>query len=135
VRGGAIPLLAWGTILLVLFAVHAVWDGRTVPTIETAVAVLIIYGTGVALWLARRESIRTGAPEPSGEPVASPTASLAAVVAGLSIACMLFGTVWATFLIYFGGGMLLLSLGRLTLELRAERASRRRAAQPEAGAR
>ena len=40
-------------------------------------------------------------------------------------ACILFGIVWAGFLIYFGAGVLVLSLGRLALELRAQRKSRR----------
>ena len=54
-----------------------------------------------------------------------PEASLAAVLVGLSVACILFGIVWAGFLIYFGAGVLVLSLGRLVLELRAEHESRR----------
>ena len=41
---------------------------------------------------------------------------------GLSIGCALFGIAWAKFLVYFGVGLLVLSVGRLVLELRAERA-------------
>ena len=61
------------------------------------------------------------------EPV--PTASFSAVLVGLSITCMLFGLAWSSFLIFFGGGLLLISLGRMALELRAERESERRVRQ------
>ncbi len=66
------------------------------------------------------------APRPSACPEAEPTASLAAVLAGLSLATILFGTVWAGFLVFFGAAMLIVSLGRMAIELRAERASRER---------
>jgi hypothetical protein len=68
--------------------------------------------------------VKTGAPPPDDEPEVVPEASLTAVLVGLSIACIGFGLVWAGFLIYFGAGVLVLSLGRLVLELRAERAAR-----------
>jgi hypothetical protein len=71
-----------------------------------------------------REALRTGPPPPEDEPQVVPEASLAAVLVGLSIACIGFGLVWAGFLIYFGAGVLVLSLGRLVLELRSELAAR-----------
>jgi len=57
-----------------------------------------------------------------------PESSAAAALVGLSLGCILFGLAWASFLIWFGAAVLLASLGRLTNELRAERSSRRRAA-------
>lgn len=126
-RGGAIPILAWGTILLVLCVGNWVWNGRAVGGAAATSAVVIVYAFGVALWLARREAIRRGPPEPTDEPETVPQASLAAVLIGLSVGCALFGLAWAKFLLYFGAGMLVLSLGRLVVELRSERASRRRA--------
>ncbi len=125
-RGGAIPILCWGTLLLVLCIGNWVWDDKAVNGAVATAAVVIVYGIGVALWLARRESIRRGPPEPVTEPVAVPEASVAAVVIGLSVGCALFGLVWSKFLLYFGAGMLVLSLGRLAIELRSERMSRRR---------
>ena len=50
------------------------------------------------------------------------------VLVGLSAGCILFGLVWSMFLVLFGAGMLLVSLARLGLELRAERRARRRLA-------
>ena len=61
-RGGAIPLVAWGTILLVLYIVHAIWNGRTVPTIATGFAVLAIYGFGACVWILGRDTLRRGPP-------------------------------------------------------------------------
>jgi uncharacterized iron-regulated membrane protein len=126
-RGGAIPVLVWGTILLVLAVGNWVWDAKPVNSGAASVAVLIIYGAGIALWRARRESVRPGPPEPRTEIDTVPQGSVAAVLVGLSIGTIMFGLAWAKFLVFFGLGLLLLSLGRLVLELRAERASRREA--------
>jgi NADH:ubiquinone oxidoreductase subunit 6 (subunit J) len=128
-RGGAIPLLAWGTLLLVLFIGNWIWDAKPVNAATAAFAAVVIYAGGVLLWLARRESIRRGPPAPSSEPQGLPQMSLGAALAGLSIGAILFGLAWAQFLVYFGAVMLVTSLGRLWLELRAERASRRRQLQ------
>jgi len=124
-RGGAIPIFAWGTILLVLAIGNWVWNGKAVGSGAASAAVLIIYGFGVAVWLARREAIRRGPPEPRSEPEAVPQASLAAVLIGLSAGCALFGLAWAKFLLYLGIAMFVVALGRLIIELRAARATRR----------
>ena len=124
-RGGAIPIFAWGTILLVLAIGNWVWNGRAVGSGAASAAVLIVYGFGVAVWLARREAIRRGPPEPRSEPEAVPQASLAAVLIGLSAGCALFGLAWAKFLLYFGIAMFVVALGRLYVELRAASATRR----------
>jgi uncharacterized iron-regulated membrane protein len=126
-RGGAIPILAWGTILLVLAIGNWVWDDRTVSGLAATGAVAIVYAFAVAIWLARREAIRRGAPEPRTEPEAVPQASVAAMLIGLATGCALFGLAWAKFLLYFGIGVFVAAIGRLVIELRAERASRRQA--------
>lgn len=124
-RGGAIPLVAWATILLVLFIGNWIWDAKPVNAAEAAFAAAIIYGFALVLWLARRESIRKGPPEAVDETEAVPQASLAAVLIGIAVGAILFGLAWSNFIVYFGFGLLALSLGRLALELRAERRSRR----------
>jgi len=126
VRGGAIPILAWGTILLVLTIGNWVWDDKPVNGAAASAAVVIIYSFGVAVWLLRREAIRRGPPEPGTEIENVPAASLSAMVIGLAVGCALFGLVWAKFLLYFGIALFVASVGRLVLEVRAERASRRR---------
>jgi hypothetical protein len=124
VRGGAIPLIAWGTLLLVLFIINWIWDAKPVNAATAAFAAVVIYAFAFLLWLARHEAIRRGPPEPSAEPQALPQMSLGAVLVGLSLGAILFGFVWAQFLVFFGIGLLLLSLGRVWLEVRAERATR-----------
>ncbi|HUJ34765.1 MAG TPA: hypothetical protein VLW51_06115 [Solirubrobacteraceae bacterium] len=126
-RGGAIPILAWGTILLVLCIGNWVWNDKPVSGAAATAAVVIVYAFGVALWVARPESVRRGPPDSPGEPEAVPQVSVAAAAIGLSVGCALFGLVWSEFLLYFGVGTLVASLGRLAIELRSERASRRRA--------
>src|SRR5207248_5247142 len=112
-RGGAIPILAWGTILLVLAIGNWVWDAKPVNAAAASVAVAIIYLFGVLLWASRREAIRRGAPEARPQLDSVPQASLAAAGIGVSLGCILFGIVWARFLVDFGLGLLVLSLGRL----------------------
>ena len=126
-RGGAIPILVWGTLLLVLAIGNWIWDAKPVNAAAASAAVVIIYSFGVLLWRTSPESIRPGPPEPRAETETVPQASLAAVVAGFSVACILFGLAWAKFLVYFGAALLIVSLGRAVIEVRAERASRRKA--------
>jgi uncharacterized iron-regulated membrane protein len=123
-RGGAIPILTWGTILLVLAVGNWVWNDKTVGGLAATGAVVIIYCLGVALWVARREAIRRGPPEQHDDIENVPQMSVAAMVMGLSVGCALFGLAWARFLLYFGIAMFVLSLGRVLVEVRAERATR-----------
>jgi uncharacterized iron-regulated membrane protein len=124
-RGGAIPMFTWGTILLVLAVGNWVWNGKPVGSGAASAAVVIIYGFGVVVWLRHREAIRRGPPAVRDEVENVPQMSVAAVMLGLSAGCALFGLAWAKFLLYFGIAMFVLSLGRLVVELRAERATRR----------
>jgi hypothetical protein len=126
-RGGAIPLLCWATLLAVLLAINWIWTGDAVQVGTFAYAALSIYAGGLLLWLLAGVAIRRGPPAAREEPEAVPTGSLAAVGAGLSVACILFGLAWASFLTFFGAGVLVLSLGRLAVELRNQRAGVRRA--------
>ena len=71
-RGGAIPILAWGTILLVLALGNWVWDDKTVNGLVATAAVVIIYCVGAGGVAARREAIRRGPPEPRTEPRVGP---------------------------------------------------------------
>jgi hypothetical protein len=123
-RGGAIPVLAWGTILLVLAIGNWVWNARLVGGAAASAAVAIVYLFGVVLWTSRREAIRRGPPEARPALDSVPQASLAAAGVGVSLGCILFGIAWAKFLVDFGIGLLVLSIGRLVLEMRAERRSR-----------
>jgi hypothetical protein len=123
-RGGAIPVLAWGTILLVLAIGNWVWDAKPVNGAVASAAVAIVYVFGVGLWLSRRDAIRRGPPEPRPAVDSMPQASLAAAGIGVSLGSILFGIAWAKFLVDFGIGLLVLSIGRLVLEVRAERRSR-----------
>jgi O-antigen ligase len=129
VRGGAIPVIVWGTILLVLAIGNAVWDSKPVNGIEAFVATAIVYAIALLFWLARREAIRRGPPPPDTELDPVPQASTGAVFIAISVATILFGFAWSKFFVYFGAGILLLSLGRLVVEVRSERTTNRRVRQ------
>jgi uncharacterized iron-regulated membrane protein len=133
-RGGAIPVLVWGTLLLILATMEWIWDATVVNPWVFLFAVLVIYLFGVFLWLANRDAVRKGPPESKGEPEAVPRSSLAAATAGVSVALIVYGIEFGAFLIFIGGGLLLLSLGRLGRELiwqqRSLQAVRRRRGAP-----
>jgi hypothetical protein len=126
-RGGAIPLLAWAFLLAVLMTGNGVWTGDAIQIGEFGFAVVVIVLAAGLLVFANRAAIRRGPPESPPEHVeAAPDLSFAAVLAAISVASILFGLTWAYFLVYFGGGLLLLSLGRVALEVLSARASRER---------
>lgn len=125
-RGGAIPVLAWAGILALLFAGNWVWTGDPIQVAELGFAVLAIALSGVALVAARGEAIRRGAPRRLGAPESLPDLSLGAAGVGVAVACIAFGLAFGHFLVYFGCGLLLASLGRVAVELRAARLSARR---------
>jgi hypothetical protein len=129
-RGGAIPLLAWGALLAILGAINWIWTGDAIQVGTFAFAVLAVFaGAGLLIALAGRVALRRGTPEPSPEPETVPQASLGAVLAALAVSSILFGLVFGTFPIYFGAGLLIVSIGRLTIERRAELQTRRRVAR------
>jgi hypothetical protein len=127
-RGGALPLLAWATLLGLLLAGNWVWTGDAIEVGEFGLAVLIILLGAFALTGASRSALRRGAPPPppEGHFEAVPEISLAAALAPFGIASVLFGLAFGHFLIYFGCALFVLALARLAVELRASRRTRRR---------
>jgi hypothetical protein len=123
VRGGAIPILAWGLLLFILFIGNSVWNVRLVDSLAAGFAALAIFLFGAALiLLGGRTAVRRGPPEHSADPTPVAAASVGAAACGVAIACILFGFVFGSFLIYFGAGLLAFALGRVVVEVRAERA-------------
>ena len=120
-RGGSLPFIAWGTLNLALLAINWIWEGTGIHVAESGFAVLVIYLSGLALLLRDRQSVRRGPPEYRPEPEALPRVSFAAAGIGLAVGMALFGLVFANFLIYLGAALFVLSLLRLTQEVRWER--------------
>jgi hypothetical protein len=129
-RGGSIPLLAWGTLLVILMAINVIWARDAIQAATFGAAVLAIFGGAAAfLALAPRESLRRGAPPHDPAPEAVPRASAGALLFGLGVASIIFGLVFGTFPIFFGVGLVVGGLGRLAVEFRAQRATRVQAAE------
>lgn len=124
-RGGAIPLFAWGTLLLVLMIINVIWAGSSIQAAMFAYAVTAVYATALVLSILRPESLRRGAPALEPSPQAIPRTSLAAMALGIAIGAMMFGVVFGKFLVFIGGGVWLLAAGRLVVEVRAQRRSLR----------
>jgi hypothetical protein len=132
VRGGAIPIIAWGMLLSALTIGNAIWQGKWLPASEFALAAVIIFGFAIGVILmSGRPALRKGPPVVRRVAEAVPEASAGAAAAGLSLALLLFGFVFGSALIYLGAGFLMLSLGRVAIEVRAQRATVRQAEQEE----
>jgi Na+/H+-translocating membrane pyrophosphatase len=125
VRGGAIPIFLWGTLLLVLMIINVIWARSGIQAATFAYAIFAVYGTALALFVVRRESVRKGPPIQESSPQAIPRSSLAAMTLGIAIGAMMFGVVFGKFLVFIGGGIWLLAAGRLVVEVRAQRRSLR----------
>ncbi|HWC84922.1 MAG TPA: hypothetical protein VG388_00185 [Solirubrobacteraceae bacterium] len=120
-RGGAIPLLAWGALLVLLAAANWIWTGDAIEVGTFSFSVLVVIGAGAVLAIRRREALRRGPPEPRRDAEAVPDVSVGAVLAGVSVGSTLFGLVFGTFFVYAGIFMFLVSLGRLGVEVWTER--------------
>jgi hypothetical protein len=122
-RGGAIPVFLWGTVLLVLMVINVIWTSDRVQAATFGFAVLVIYSASLGLTLANREARRTGPPVRESRLEAVPQNSLASLALGVSIGAMMFGVVFGKFLVFIGGAVWLVALGRLIVEVRAQRRS------------
>ncbi len=129
-RGGAIPIFAWAALLAILFAGNWIWDEHAVNVAEAAFAALVIFASGLALLLRSRDAVRRGPPGTDARPLAVPESSFGAALVGIAFGSILFGLVWASFLVLFGLALLLAASGRLVLEARAQHDSVRRCTEP-----
>lgn len=126
-RGGSIPLIVWGLLLVALLALNWIWTGDAIQVGSFGFAAMAsLGGGGLLAWRAGRNALKRGPPEPKATVDTIPQASSGAALAGLSLASILFGFTFGSFLIYFGAGLLAISIGRIVIELRAERSSRQR---------
>ena len=125
-RGGAIPLLVWGTVLAVLLAMNWVWTGDLIQVASFAFAVASVVGWVLALVLLRPgEALRRGSPGRSGEPQAVPSASYGSVLLAVGASSIVFGFAFGTFPLYFGAGVMVIAAGLVARELHAERRARK----------
>lgn len=124
-RGGAIPIFAWGTGLLVLMVINVIWAGSPIQAATFGYALLAVYGTALVLSILYPVTRRKGPPVREASPEAVPHTSLAAMTLGIAIAAMMFGVVFGKFLVFIGAGVWLLAAGRLVVEVRAQRRSLR----------
>ncbi len=125
-RGGSLPLLAWGAVLAVLMILNAIWTTDAIQVATFGFAILMIWGAAAGFALSSRwESLKRGAPGRARRTQAIPTGSLGAVLVAVSVAAVVFGLAYGRFLIFFGGGLLILSLGILAREVWRQRQAQR----------
>lgn len=121
-RGGAIPLIVWGVLNLILLVIAGIWEGLRwhnggLHVVLTAFTVLVVFLGGVVLIVIRGQAGRKGAPEYERRIDVLPRISFAAAGAGLGCGLVGFGIVFGKWLIIAGGVLLVASLARLLSEL------------------
>jgi hypothetical protein len=126
-RGGALAPLIWSVLLLALAVTNVIWtSGDAIQAGTFGFAIVSIWLLGLVLIRLAPEARRKGPPEPLLRPEVVPSASLAAMVAGIGFGAFVFGFAFGRFWIFLGAGVFLASLGRLFVELRAQRRAHRR---------
>ena len=126
-KGGALPLLTWGLLIGILWAINWIWTGDTLQVGTYGFAVGLILGWGALYILGSRATAHRGPPEPSTDLEAAPHASLGAVLVGCAVVAAGFGLVFGSFLVIMGAGLFLAALGLVWRELRGQRRARRAA--------
>jgi ribose/xylose/arabinose/galactoside ABC-type transport system permease subunit len=113
-------------LLVVLLAINWIWTGDAIQVGSFAFAAAAIFAVALALIVsARRDALRRGPPQPTRDPETVPAASLGAVLVAVAVASIVFGLAFGHFLVYFGAGLLVVSLGMVLREWLAERRQRR----------
>jgi formate hydrogenlyase subunit 3/multisubunit Na+/H+ antiporter MnhD subunit len=107
--------------------INWIWTSDTIQVGTFAFACAVVFASALGLIAAgRRKALRRGPPESSDVPEAIPVASLSSVLVAVGVASIVFGLAFGHFLIYFGAGLLVVSLGGVARELVAERRLRHR---------
>ena len=134
-RGGALPLLAWGALIGALWAINWIWTGDTLQVGTYGFAVGLILAWGALYVLGSRATARRGPPEPSAEAEAVPQSSLGALLLGCAVVAAGFGLVFGAFLVLMGAGLFVGAVALLGRELVAQRRALREARRQRAAGR
>lgn len=126
-RGGAIPLLLWGSLLSLTTLLNVIWMGSAVAAAIFCAALVMVFGTAGMLILRAPESVRRGEPGLRRGRRAIVRASSGAMLLGSGLGVFVFGFSFGHFPIYFGAGMMVVGAGRIVLERRAQHESLQRA--------
>ncbi len=115
---GAAPLASYALLIGASAAVQFVWSPYRLP------ASLLGGGAVLIAIIAAVVALRGRGEEDPGGPRAIPDSSFSIVAVAFGMCTMLVGVYLGVYLILIGGGVLVLGLGGLIRELRAERRMR-----------
>jgi uncharacterized membrane protein YfcA len=125
-RGGALPILAWGLILAISGATNAVWTGDSIQIGTFAAAVVATLLTAAVLIARSHQAAHRGEPTAPSRPEPVTHTSFGTVIAAVGVGTVLFGLVFGHFIVYFGAGLIAVGLGRLAVELHHQRRAEQR---------
>ena len=108
----ALPLLAWAALLTVLTIVLWLWTSDELPPALFAGAAAISWTAGIVALFVRR---------PRSAVHVAPDLSLAGALLAFGVAALVLGALVGPWLVLIGAGIVLLALGGLAREWRAQR--------------
>jgi hypothetical protein len=119
-RGGARPVLIWLGILTASGVLDAIWTGDLVQIGMVVIAVGLVSAVVIGVIIANPDALRRGEPGPRGTETIIGS-SFAAFFLAFGFAVFVFGWTFGKFPIFVGAGMMILGIGRLIGEWRAQR--------------
>jgi hypothetical protein len=125
VSSSALPLACYAALIGITAAVLWVWSPYALPSALLTGGAVAIAVIALAVAVHDRAEARAPATEAAGRPV--PDYSVSILALAYALPTMLVGAYLGLYLILIGGGVLLLGLGGLIREWRAERSTVRRA--------
>jgi hypothetical protein len=121
VSSSAVPLACYAALLGITAAVLWVWSPYALPSALLTGGAVAIAVIALAVAVRDRAEARAPGPEAAERPV--PDYSVSILALAYALPTMLVGVYLGLYLILIGGGVLLLGLGGLIREWRAERSA------------
>jgi hypothetical protein len=112
VNRAAVPMFAWAAFLTVLAVVLWFWTSDALPPAVFTGSAAIAWAAGFVALATRRPLRRVRA---------APDLSVASALVAFAVAMLVLGALLGRWLVYLGAGTLLVGLGGVARELRAQR--------------
>jgi hypothetical protein len=120
----AVQVLSWAIYLAVLTIILWIWWGHPLSLEELGGAAVVTALIAIVFTLAHRRGPVGDEPYEVGERRVLPDISFGAALIGIALSGMLYGAEFGLFLVLICGGLLIVGLAQVLIELRDERRER-----------